>query len=77
MAGPAIFRAAGSRRAYVFARAASARAERLRRSICRRRRASATKKMATERLRVFISYTHDSPEHGDRVLAFANRLVIN
>ncbi len=33
--------------------------------------------MATERLRVFISYTHDSPEHGDRVLAFANRLVIN
>jgi hypothetical protein len=24
--------------------------------------------------RIFISYSHDSPEHGDRVLALADRL---
>jgi len=27
-----------------------------------------------EALKVFISYTHDSPEHIDRVLALSNRL---
>ncbi len=27
-----------------------------------------------EHARVFVSYSHDSPEHADRVLAFSNRL---
>jgi len=30
----------------------------------------------TEAPKVFISYTHDSPEHIDRVLSLANRLRV-
>lgn len=33
------------------------------------------KKSENEHPRVFISYSHDSPEHADRVLVLADRLV--
>jgi len=31
-------------------------------------------KNADKHPKVFISYSHDSPEHADKVLAFANKL---
>ena len=32
--------------------------------------------MTPEHLIVFISYSHDSPAHAERVLSLANRLVL-
>jgi len=38
------------------------------------RRKKAAKKSGKEHPRVFISYSHDTAEHAEKVLAFANRL---